>query len=72
MADTGTMRQQLRAHWRTYVVVHLMFSILGVTLLTPLTGLLMQGLLALSGNPAVADQDIAWLLLSPLGMLLPL
>jgi glycerophosphoryl diester phosphodiesterase len=69
MTDTRTMRQQLRAYWRPYVVVHLLFSILGATLLTPLTGLLLQGLLVLSGSPAVADQDIAWLLLSPLGML---
>ena len=64
-----TLRQQLRAHWRPYLVVHLLFSLLGVSLLTPLSGLLLQGLLALSGSPAVADQDIAWLLLSPIGLL---
>ncbi len=69
MSNATTLRRQLRTQWRSYLVVHLLFSLLGVALLTPLSGLLLQGLLALSGSAAVADQDIAWLLLSPLGML---
>lgn len=58
---------QLRTIWRPVLLVHLLFTLLGVTVLTPLFGLLLQGLLALSGNAAVADQDIAYLLLTPLG-----
>jgi glycerophosphoryl diester phosphodiesterase len=68
MPNDTTLRRQLRSYWRPYLIVHLLFSLLGVALLTPLSGLLLQGLLALSGTAAVADQDIAWLLLSPLGM----
>jgi glycerophosphoryl diester phosphodiesterase len=69
MTIDKTLRQQLRTYWRPYLIVHLLFSFLGVTLLAPLSGLLLQGLLTLSGTSAVADQDIALLLLSPLGML---
>jgi glycerophosphoryl diester phosphodiesterase len=69
MTNNQTLRRQLRVYWRTYLVVHLLFSLLGAILLAPLSALLLRGLLALAGTPAVADQDIAFLLLSPLGML---
>lgn len=61
--------QPLRQRWRGFLLVHALFSALGIILLTPLFGLLLQGLVSLSGEPAVADQDIARLLLSPAGML---
>jgi glycerophosphoryl diester phosphodiesterase len=60
---------QIRAYWRPFLAVHLLFTLLGITLLTPLFGGLLQGLLSLSGSAAVADQDIAVLLLTPLGAL---
>lgn len=59
---------QLRASWRPLLTLHLMFTLLGAAILTPLFGLLLQGALALSGSAAVVDQDIARLVLSPLGM----
>ena len=72
---TGT----LAAHWRNVLArlpgtirpllaVHVAYSVLALAVLTPLTGLLVRFLLGLGGNAAVADQDIAWFLLSPLGM----
>ncbi len=60
--------RQLVSYWRPILVVHVVFTLLGITLLAPLFGLLLQVALALSGSVAVADQDIALLLLSPLGM----
>ena len=64
-----TLIAQLKTCWRSLVTVHLMFTLLGAAILTPLFGLLLQGALALSGSSAVVDQDIARLILSPLGML---
>ncbi|MBE9537937.1 MAG: glycerophosphodiester phosphodiesterase [Proteobacteria bacterium] len=60
--------QKMRNHWLTLLQVHLIFVLLGVAILGPLFGILLQFAVELSGNPAVADQDIARLLLTPLGM----
>ena len=60
---------QLRAFWRPILLTHLVFSLLGAAIFTPLFGILLQGALSLSGSAAVVDQDIARLLLSPLGMI---
>ena len=60
--------RRMRANWRTLLFVHLLFTLLGIILISPLVGLLFRGLLAMSGSVAVADQEIALLLLSPLGM----
>ncbi|MEE4145210.1 MAG: hypothetical protein V2I26_10465, partial [Halieaceae bacterium] len=59
---------EARRYWRPALIVHLLFTLLGLGLFTPLFGITVQGLLALSGNTAVADQEIALLLLSPLGL----
>ncbi len=59
---------QARRYWRPALIVHLLFALLGLALFAPLFGVTLQGLLALSGKAAVADQDIALLLLSPLGL----
>lgn len=66
--EISLLLKQIRSNWLTLLQVHLVFTLLGFVLLTPLFGLLLKGLLALSGNTAVTDQDIAFLLLSPLGM----
>jgi glycerophosphoryl diester phosphodiesterase len=55
-------------HWRSIFLVHLLFTLLSIALLTPLVAGLVQALLAFSGSVAVSDQDIAWLLLTPFGM----
>ena len=62
------IRDYLRPIWRRLLTVHVAFTLLAFAAITPLFGLLLRGLLALSGNAAVADQDIALLLLSPLGL----
>ena len=60
--------QKMRNHWLALLQVHLIFVLLGVAILGPLSGILLQFAVELSGNPAVVDQDIARLLLSPLGV----
>ena len=59
---------QLRASWIQLLATHLIFTLLGVVVLAPLLGFSMQTLVEFSGSSAVADQDIARLILSPLGM----
>jgi len=59
--------QKMRGQWLTVLLVHLIFVLLGVAILGPLFGFLLQSAVELSGEPAVADQDIAHLLLTPLG-----
>ena len=65
--DILQLIHHLRQCWRSVVIVHLIFVVLGLVLLTPLFGLLLQGALWLSGSAAVVDQEIASLLLSPFG-----
>jgi glycerophosphoryl diester phosphodiesterase len=47
---------------------HLAYAALGVVLFAPLIGLVGQLLLQLSNQPALADQDIVYFLLTPFGM----
>ena len=61
--------EHLRRSWLQVFVAHLAFTALGVVLFAPLVGLVSQLLLRFSGQPALADQDIAYFLLSPPGML---
>ena len=63
----GALRT-LKSRWRTLLTVHLLFTLLGITLLTPVFTISLRALVTLSGSAAVADQDIALLLLSPMGM----
>ena len=50
------------------LTTHLAYAALGLVLFAPLAGIIGRLLLRLSGQPALADQDIAWFLLSPFGM----
>ena len=61
--------EHLGQSWKQLLLVHLIFTALGVALFTPLIGATGRLLLRLSDQPALADQDIAYFLLSPLGML---
>src|SRR5210317_1985657 len=67
--NIATLFAQLRSSWRPILVIHFLFTLGGAVIVTPLFALLLQGTLALSGNAAVMDQDIAFLLLSPLGLM---
>ena len=74
--DPGNFRQVISSavhglldRWRTVLSIHLLYTLMGIILLTPLFAGSLQLLVALSGNAAVADQDIAMLVLSPLGMI---
>jgi glycerophosphoryl diester phosphodiesterase len=58
----------LSATWRPLFLIHLAYAALGVLLLAPLTGALIRLLIGLSGRTVLADQDIAYFVLTPLGM----
>ena len=60
--------ERLNASWGKILATHLAFIALGFVLFTPLLGLTGRLLLRLSGQDALADQDIAWFLLSPIGL----
>lgn len=48
--------------------IHLAYVALGVVLFAPLVGMFGQAILHLSGRPILADQDIVYFLLTPLGI----
>lgn len=54
--------------WQIFAI-HLAYIALGLLLFTPMTGLLGQILLNLSGQSALSDLDIAYFFLTPAGML---
>ncbi|MEH6592702.1 MAG: glycerophosphodiester phosphodiesterase [Halioglobus sp.] len=59
--------QAIHSRWPALLQVHLIFNLLGAVILGPVFGLLLQTVVGFSGSAAVADQDIARLLLTPLG-----
>lgn len=63
-----TSLHRLRLDWQHILTIHLAYTVLGLVLFTPLLGLFGRLLLKLSDKPALADQDIAWFVLSPAGM----
>jgi glycerophosphoryl diester phosphodiesterase len=63
-----TFLGRMRGHWLELLQVHLIFTLLGIAILGPMFGLLLQTAVGFSGEAAVADQDIARLLLTPLGL----
>lgn len=58
----------LRQSWQHIILVHISFTALWLILFSPLIGLVGRLLLSFSGQPALADQDIAYFLLSPFGL----
>ena len=60
--------QHLLQDWQQVFTLHLAYTTLGIILFTPLVALIGRLLLGLSDQPALADQDIAWFLLSPAGI----
>jgi glycerophosphoryl diester phosphodiesterase len=57
----------LREHWRAVLCIHTLFTLMGISVLTPLFGASVRAAVSLSGSAALADQEIASLLLSPTG-----
>lgn len=60
--------QRLARSWRAVLAIHVAYIALGVCVLAPLVGLLGRALLALSGHSLIADQDILFFILSPMGL----
>jgi len=60
--------QGLQQDWKQVFTIHLTYTVLGFILFTPLVAVFGRLLLSLSNQPALADQDIIWFLLSPTGM----
>lgn len=54
--------------WRPLLAVALAYRLLSVVLLVPAAGALLRGFLWLAGSAAIADQDIAGFLATPLGL----
>ena len=61
--------RDFRFGWRQLVLTDVAYKVAAFALLLPLAGLALRGFLALSGNPAVADMDILFFVLSPLGLI---
>jgi glycerophosphoryl diester phosphodiesterase len=66
--ELKAISRKLWASCRQILVVHVLFSALGFFVLMPLFGVMLQTMVEMSGASAVADQDIARLLMSPIGM----
>jgi glycerophosphoryl diester phosphodiesterase len=65
-----TLRDAFHLAWRLrwpLLLSHLVFSVLVLAALAPLVSLTIRGAIALSGQPALSDFDIAMYLLSPVG-----
>ncbi len=60
--------ERLRQRWPALLSVNLAYVALGLALLAPLTGASLQLLIEFSGANALSDQDIAYFLLTPLGV----
>jgi len=60
--------EQIKLSWQPLLITHLLFTALGFAVFAPLIGFTSQLLLKLSGQNALADQDIAYFLLSPVGL----
>ena len=61
--------RQFLAHWRPFLAIHLSVMLLTGSVLLPVTAALLRLAVALSGEPALSDQDILFFVLSPGGFL---
>ncbi|MCH8551127.1 MAG: glycerophosphoryl diester phosphodiesterase membrane domain-containing protein [Natronospirillum sp.] len=62
----------LRARWRSLLVLHLFFAGLGVAAFIPLTTVLANQLIAVTGQPVISNEDLLLLAFTPRGWLLAL
>ena len=56
-----------RSSWKPLILTSIAFRLIAFIALTPLVTLLFRGLLAVSGNAVVSDQDILHFFLGPAG-----
>jgi glycerophosphoryl diester phosphodiesterase len=54
-------------NWKKLVLTDIFFKAIAFVVLTPLVGLLFRASLTVSGNAVLADQDILFFLLGPMG-----
>lgn len=62
----NAFQEAWQSRW-PFLLSHLVFGLLTVAVLAPLTSLALRAAIALSGKPALSDFDIALFLLSPVG-----
>jgi len=63
---SDSFHQSWKLRW-PLLLSHLLLSVLGLAVITPLVSLTIRGAITLSGQPALSDFDIAMYLLSPVG-----
>ena len=63
----GDTVRSFRATWKSLAVTDIAYKIIALILLTPLVGILFRVLLAVSGKTVLADQDILFFFLGPVG-----
>ena len=56
-----------RRRWRKLFLTDIVYKIIAFVLLTPLVAILFQTFIGLSGNTVLADQDVLYFLLGPVG-----
>jgi len=64
-----TTAHDLRFSWKALALTDIVYKIIAFIVLTPLVGLLFRVALAVSGNEVLADQDILFFFLGPVGWL---
>ncbi len=72
MNDTGrsllnACRHDLRLCLKQLIVTDIVFKAIAFVVLTPLVGVLFQWFIAMSGRSVLADEDILYFLISPIG-----
>ncbi len=65
----GGVVHDFRSSWKTLALTDIVYKIIAFVVLTPLLGLLFRVLLATSGSAVLADQDILFFFLGPVGWL---
>ncbi|HXV61933.1 MAG TPA: glycerophosphodiester phosphodiesterase family protein [Vicinamibacteria bacterium] len=63
-----TAADELRRNWRVLVSTDLFYQLVAFALLTPLVSLGIRSLISLSGSAVLADRDILYFALRPLGL----
>ena len=64
----GRAARDWRRVWKQLLIADIAYKILEFAILAPLVGLALRLGVALSGNKVLADQDIMYFLLSPMGL----